>query len=328
MPCIIDSNKVVTTPIIDILYSLQQQLYLTHKNKIDTIDVKHNNARIRCPIHSNGCERTPSCDILLHDKEISTFDGKKIVNAGTVHCFGCGYQAGLVKFVADCLEISFKNSTDWLLGIAEYDILQDIRDIGDINFDKQIISDKYSNLPVITSDDLKKYDYIHQYMFKRRLTPEIIDKFDVGYSPEEDCLTFPVYVDGKCIFVAKRKVKYKMFMLPEIDPKPVYGMDYIDPTKDVYICESIINALTLWSYGLQAIALFGTGSSYQIDMLNKSAIRKFIICLDPDFAGQKGTKRLLNGLKNKIVTYIVYTDTKRDINDLTKSEFLSLAEMF
>ena len=99
MSCIIDNNKIITTPIIDILNNLQQQLYLQHINKIDFIDIKQNNARVRCPIHSNGLERTPSCDILLVDKVTNYLGKKNIVNAGTVHCFGCGYHANIVKFV-------------------------------------------------------------------------------------------------------------------------------------------------------------------------------------------------------------------------------------
>ena len=328
MSCIIDNNKIITTPIIDILNNLQQQLYLQHINKIDFIDIKQNNARVRCPIHSNGLERTPSCDILLVDKVTNYLGKKNIVNAGTVHCFGCGYHANIVKFVADCLEISYRKAIDWLLSFVEYEIAEEVRDV-EFNFDDDKKSNLYSSLPIITVEDLKKYDYIHEYMFKRKLTPDIIEKFEVGYYPEEDCLTFPVYVDGRCLFVAKRKIKYKRFELPEnLNPKPIYALDYIDPNKDVYVCESIINALTLWSYGLQAIALFGTGSDYQIDLLNKTNIRKFILCLDPDIAGKKGTYRLIKGLKNKIVTYKVYKNNTKDINDLSKDEFFSLDEEF
>ena len=115
--------------------------------------------------------------------------------------------------------------------------------------------------------------------------------------------------------------------MPKVEPKPIYALDYIDPTKDVYVCESIINALTLYTFGLQAIALFGTGSEYQINQLNKSSIRRFIICLDGDNAGKHGTKRLINGLTDKIVLYKEMPDGK-DINDLTKEEFFNIQENF
>lgn len=327
MPCIIDGNKVVLTPIREILDNLQQQLYISNIHKLDTVIYKQNNARVTCPVHKGGLENRPSCDILLNDKE--TFDGfdKKIIPAGTAHCFSCGYKASLVKFIANCLSVSYRQATEWLLGFVDYEVYTEPRDIGDFDLDSNKESNNYSQLPIITCDDLKKYDFYHPYMEKRKLTPEIIEKYEVGYYPDEDVLTFPVYVDGKCLFVAKRKVGYKKFIMPIVTPKPIYGLDYIENIDEVYITESIINALTLASYGLQAIALFGTGSNYQIKQLNDLNIRKYIICLDPDDAGINGRKRLMKNLKNKIITYIDFPKGK-DVNDLTKEEFFSLEEKF
>ena len=324
MPCIIDNNKVVNTPIKDIIELLQQQLYINHSSKLKKVEYKQQNIRVTCPMHKGGQENTPSCDILLYDK-INRYTNK-IIPAGTVHCFGCGYSASLEKFIADCLNISYRKATEWLLNLVDYDIYIEPRDIGDFFLNKDI-KNNYSELPIITCDELKKYDFIHPYMFKRKLTDEIIEKFEVGYSPEEDALTFPVYVNGKCLFVAKRKVKRKKFIMPEVDPKPIYGLDYIKDYSEVYVTESIINALTLWSYGLQAIALFGTGSEYQLDLLNNIFVRKLVLCLDGDEAGIKGRDRILKYVKNKIITYIDVPKNK-DINDLTKEEFFNLKENF
>lgn len=326
MPIIVDGNKQINTPVIDILNAIQQQLYVSGINKLNKETVKQNNIVIQCPIHSGGQERTPSCNILLYDK-ISYRNGEKvIIPAGTVRCFACGYKANIVKFIADCLNISYRKATEWLLNFSDYEFVEEVRNV-DIDFFENDVKNNYNELPIITSEDLKKYDYIHEYMFERHLTPEVIEKYEVGYSPEEDCLTFPVYVNGVCLFVAKRKVKYKRFDMPKIEPKPIYGLDYVDISKDVYVCESIINALTLCSYGLNAIALFGTGSAYQIEVLNNSSIRKFVLCLDGDEAGKNGTKKLLGGLKNKIVLYKEMPSGK-DVNDLTKEEFISLPENF
>ena len=326
MPCIIDNNKVVITPIRDIIDMLQQQLYAEHINKLSQVQYKQLNARITCPVHKGGQENTPSCDILLYDKEtINQFGEKVTVPAGTVHCFGCGYNASLVRFIADCLNISYRKATEWLLGFIDYEILEEQRDIGEDIFKEKCIYNNYNELPVITNDVLKEFDYFHPYMHERKLTDDIIEKFEIGYYPKEEVLTFPVYVNGQCLFIAKRKVKYKKFIMPKVEPKPIYGLDYVENEKEVYITESIINALTLWSYGLKAIALFGTGSKYQIDLLNNVNIRKYILCLDGDEAGINGRNRLIKGLNNKIVTYIEVPEDK-DINDLSKEEFFKLEE--
>ena len=320
---IVDGNKLIETPIRDLLNLLQQQLYLSNKDKLSKVDFKYLNARVTCPIHKGGNENKPSCDVLLSDK--TNFDGS-VINAGTVHCFSCGYRASFPKFVADCLDITYRQAIEWLLNVSNYSFVEDIRNIEcDLTLEDNKI-ELYSELPIVTLDELKSYDYIHDYMFKRKLSLDTINKFEVGYDPKTDSLTFPVYVDGKCIFVAKRRVKYKRFDLPEINPKPIYGLDYCKGDS-VIVCEGIIDALTCWSYGKEAIALFGTGSDYQARQLNNIRQRHIVLALDGDDAGRRGAKNISKYLTNKIVTTLDIPKDK-DINDLTKEEFLELNELF
>ena len=314
MPLIVDGNKEIKTPIKDLLEMLRQQLYVSHIDKLNSVEYTQNNARVTCPIHSDGHEKTPSCDILLEDRVKCGV----LIPAGTVFCFGCHYKAGFVRFVADCLNISYRDATEWILNISTYDYVEEERKIIDVdNVEKEV--NNYDTLPIVTLDELKSYDYIHPYMFKRRLTDEIINKFDVGYDPKTQALTFPVWVDGKCLFVARRKVNYKRFDMPEIYPKPIYGLDYLT-TNEVIVCESVLNALTCYVYGKEAVALFGTGSDYQIGLLNKLPQREIILALDNDNAGRAGTKRLIKQLHGKIITYMKVPEGK-DINDLEQHEF-------
>lgn len=315
---LIVDNKIIETPIKTIIDLLRQQLFLLHIDKLDKIEIKQNDIRCTCPIHSGGHERTPSCDILLEDKGDT--------QAGTVHCFGCGYRASIVKFIADCLEISYRKAKEWLLGVVNYSLVENNRDIPELAIESQFLPLKHNNWSEISLDELRQYDYIHPYMFERKLTDEIIEKFEVGYDPKSDAITFPVYVDGICVMVCKRKVKYKRFEMPNINPKPIYGLDYLTDS-DVIVCESVINALTCWTYGKQAVALFGTGSEWQIEQLNKISQRHIILALDGDEAGRKGTERLLKGLTNKLVTVLKLPEGK-DINDLSKEEFDNLEEDF
>lgn len=322
MYTIIDGNKVLETPIETILSALQQQIYASGINKLKHVNIHGRNASITCPIHKDGCENTPSCGILLEAKKTT----KGWVPAGTVSCFTCGYRANITKFVADCLNISHRHAVEWLLSFTNYSFLSDIRDIGDINFE-EVEEDTYKDLPIITSEDLKQYDYIHPYMFQRKLDDWLIDKFEVGYDPITDAITFPVYVNGRCLFVAKRRVKFKRFDMPEIYPKPIYGLDYLTDSE-VYVCESIFNALTCWKYGKQAVALFGLGSDEQIEALNSIPQRKIVLALDGDSYGLKARERIRKRLTNKIVTLLETPTDGRDINDLSFEEFQNLEETF
>lgn len=320
---LIVDNKLIETPIKELLNLLQQQLYLNGINKLNTVNFKCSNAQITCPIHKNGQESKPSCDVLLQDK--TNFDGS-VTQAGTVHCFSCGYKASFPKFVADCLDITYRQAIEWLLNVSTYSFIEDSRDFNCDIVDEDKKTNLYENLPAITLDELKSYDYIHDYMFKRKLSLDVINKFEVGYDPVTDSITFPVYIDGKCIFVAKRRVKYKRFDLPEINPKPIYGLDYCKGDS-IIVCEGVIDALTCWTYGKEAVALFGTGSEYQAKQLNNIRQRHIILALDGDYAGKKGMHNLSKYLTNKIVTKLNIPNG-RDINDLSKEEFLALDEIF
>ena len=75
--------------------------------------------------------------------------------------------------------------------------------------------------------------------------------------------------------------------------------------KEIYICESMIDALTLWSVYKPSVALNGLGTQNQFKQLNELPCRKFILATDNDEAGQKARKRLKEKLKNKIITEII-----------------------
>ena len=89
----------------------------------------------------------------------------------------------------------------------------------------------------------------------------------------------------------------------------------------VIVCESQINALTLWSWGYPAIALIGTGSPHQYEVLKKSGIRNYILCFDGDEAGDKGTNRFKKNMSSDVFISTKLIPRGKDVNNLTKEEF-------
>jgi len=164
-------------------------------------------------------------------------------------------------------------------------------------------------------------------MWRRKLTPDIVQFFDVGFDPETNCITFPVRdIYGNCVFVARRSVDTKWFNYPSGTNKPVYGLFKILQygIKEVWVCESFINCLNCWQYGRPAVALIGTGSEQQYEILKKCGIRKFTLALDGDEAGYKGTQRFIEHLKNYAIIDVAQIPSGKDINDLTQQEFNNL----
>mgnify|MGYP003317035844 CR=1 FL=1 len=123
--------------------------------------------------------------------------------------------------------------------------------------------------------------------------------------------------------ITSRSTVDKRFYIEKDKDKPVYLLNFIkeDNISTVYVCESQINALTLWSYGYPAIALFGTGSSYQYEILNRSPIRNYILCFDGDEAGDKGRARFMKNIRNDVLVSYKKIPFGKDVNDLSKEEF-------
>ncbi|MBO7697135.1 MAG: toprim domain-containing protein [Acholeplasmatales bacterium] len=62
--------------------------------------------------------------------------------------------------------------------------------------------------------------------------------------------------------------------------------------------------------------------------MNKSGIRHFILCLDGDEAGFKGSGRFINNIYDDILVDYIKLPEGKDINDLTLEEFKKLEDKY
>ncbi len=86
----------------------------------------------------------------------------------------------------------------------------------------------------------------------------------------------------------------------------------------------MFDCLSVWEYGKYAVAMNGLGSRAQIEQLESLPIRTVIIATDNDERGQKARERLEKLIKNKFIKVLKYNTYKKDINSMTKEEFLNL----
>jgi len=318
---------------LQVLNELKAQLELNGILRFAEFKVGPRNIQFNCPIHNDGQEREPSCGISTVNKEE--------VPAGTVHCFTCGYTASLEQMISDC----FGKDDDGAFGkewLIKNFLTISIENRKDIILDLERGNNRKTT-SYVSEEELDSYRYYHPYMYKRRLTDEIIEKFDVGYDDHFElkdkfgkvksvlrCLTFPVRdINGNTLFIARRSVDIKFFHYPEGVDKPIYGLyELPKDANEIIVCESVLNTLTCYTYGKPSVALLGLGTEYQYDQLRKLPCRKIITALDPDGAGYRATERLKKALKgNKLVTSYVLPEGK-DVNDLEKEEFENLEELF
>lgn len=319
------NNHVILDDTQDILIELRKQLELNGVKRFAKFIDSGKNIQTNCPFHKEGQERKPSFGINK--------------NTGECHCFGCGWSGTLSEMISNCFgkDDFGAYGNKWLIRNFLSVAVESRPDI-DVDFcrRRKITSEtkKY-----ISEQELDSYRYTHPYMYKRKLTDEIIDLFDIGYDKSTECITFPNRdINGNCLFIARRSVKTKFFNYPQDVEKPVYGLYECNICAktiknwfpdEIIICESMIDALTCWVYGKYAVALNGTGNENQFKTLRNMPNRKFILATDMDEAGLKARERIRQSLDNKLVTeYVWDINIAKDINDMNKEYFESLKEVF
>lgn len=310
MKVTIDSNT-LDIDIHQLMEELQQAL---QGEKLKDIQFKGNNIRVTCPYHSNGKEKHPSCGIYCGE------DNKE-VEPGTFHCFTCGEKGPLYHFIALCFNCNDEEAKKWLLSRYKKSELKQQK----LNLNPIIL--KEGNIKSKNTFDRESYlktlqDW-HPYMEYRKLTKEVCSLFEVKYDPVTEDIVFPVRDEvGNLKLITKRNIHSKRFLIEENIEKPVYLLYFLEKMgiKEAYVCESQINALTLHTHHLPGIALIGTGSKYQMDILNKSSIRVYHLMFDPDSAGEDATRRFIKNIRKDVMVDVIKLPKGKDVNDLSYDE--------
>ena len=345
--------------LIDILIELISQLRANNIPLIQKYKEGPTHIQICCPYHSNGMERRPSAGIRKED--------------GMFHCFACNEVHSLQEVISYCFgyvnDVVGTFGWKWLLknfATIEVEERKDVKlDFRRSERNSRMVRnfcgsntvDSWNNDNLrqnVSEEELDKYRYIHPYMYKRGLTDEIIELFDIGYDASTNCITFPIKdINGNCLFVARRSVKTKWFNYPEGVEKPLYGLyeinqqtlklaskDYKDVNtivrksimyypKEIIVCESMLDALSFWTVGKYAVALNGLGNELQFQQLRELPCRKIILATDMDERGLAARKRIRQNMQNtKIITEYLFPKGRKDANECTKDELMNLEEVF
>lgn len=318
---IIDKH-VIKKDIRAILSKLKAELT---NGKLADIRYTSNQVAVTCPFHNEGRESHPSCFIYIGEDEKIPW--------GTFHCFTCGESGNLVKFIGLCLECNDNYAKGWLkknftervvdyldrsnLDIAEEIDLRKARDVAKKELGK--MADEYV---------LSTLQSWHPYMEQRHISKEIASKFEIKYSPEKECLVFPIRDrNGDIISATTRSIKGKSFNIPKGTEKTIYLLNECleENYNQVVVCEGQIDALVSWSYGVPAIALFGAGTTEnQIEELNLTGILHYILMYDNDDAGRKGAERFKKLIRKDVFVTDILMPKNKDIADCTKEEFLNI----
>ena len=314
-------NIPVLTSIYQIMITLQRELKMNDSlllNKVIAPKNKGADIQFCCPFHKNGMESRPSAGITTVEKHRNGKD----IPIGTFACFTCKKSGDITELISYCFgkEDGGIYGREWILDHFSNFEIENRK-----GFFKSFKEEKENKeITYVKEEELEKYRYYHPYMYKRGLTDEIIELFDIGYDKNfylAPSITFPVRDEkGNIVFIARRAVNTKLFHYPTNVEKPVvylYEMQKLFPNySELFICESIFNALTLIKWNKPAIALLGTGSKNQLELLKTASYRKYTTVFDGDEAGENAYLKFYKALSPYKFINKIQMPKGTDVNDL------------
>ena len=130
------------------------------------------------------------CPFPDHQEKTASFsvsDAKQVY-----HCFGCKKSGNIFRFLQDYNGMNFPEALEFLADKNGIPIPQDTSDNKDqntLNFDKKKLMLKANKLTAEFYQEILKRapsdSPIKQYVQKRKLKPETIEEFQIGFSPTE-----------------------------------------------------------------------------------------------------------------------------------------------
>ena len=303
-------NLVFNTSIKDVLVKINE---ITKGEYIKDIKDGFDNIMITCPFHNNHNESHPSCGIVCDEDRD---------DCGVFHCFTCGASGTLINLICECLGISILDAIEWLKLNFNRTVLVKDEYLPEIDIDSK------RNIKYLNDDYLSQFNRYHEYMFERKLNEDIIKKFKIGCTEDGRYITFPYWDEhNNLICIYKRSTKNKEFVIPKNINKGVYLLNFIikEHITKVIVCEGIFDALVMWVYGFPAVALFGAGTTkYQIELLNKSGIRNFILMYDNDMAGRNGAEKFKKLIRKDVFVTDIIMPKNKDCADCSKEEIINI----
>jgi len=170
---------------------------------------------------------------------------------------------------------------------------------------------------------LDGYRFRHPYLERRGISEAVQRLMGIGYDRARQAVVIPwLNADGSLGNVKYRRGDTKAFWY-ERGGRPiremVYGLNviYARGIKRAAIVEAEIDAMTLMSAGIPAIATGGTGfNEMKRELIVKSPLEEVVVIRDNDAAGRAWRDRVVSGLKDRMeISLGIVRSGNKDINE-------------
>ncbi len=260
------------------------------------------NGKILCPIHT---EDSPSAQI--YDDHY--------------YCFGCGQYISPIRLVMATNDCGFRESIRWIsheAGLPEPSLN------GDSESRYQSIKEISETYNEVFRESLENAEKAITYLESRGFNPEHL-KGKIGYLPHSyklkdkeaarraglisikgnflfaGRLVIPISLHGQIVSLYGRALDddhlpkhiYPASTEPTM-PATLWNIDNCKNKGEIWLCESIIDSLTLAQHGYDAVGLFGTQglTDARVALLKQSKIKKMNLVFDTD-KNQSGQKAVV-----------------------------------
>lgn len=269
----------------------------------------------------------------LYFAECPFCNGTLVFNANEFACYSCGRSGDAADYLAEKNHVS-RTQANWQLSKEDNTELLDVL---------KIATEYFIN---------SRNDIYRKYISERNITPEVADRFQLGwadgkflsyiankgydkisaqrvglikpkgYDAFHNRLMFPIMNrQGQVVGFSGRRVlqkdtgpKYLNSVESKVFQKKecLFGIQNINPREPVYIVEGQMDALSLQSKGINAVAVLGAAvGSGHAHLLRSLGARSIILALDGDEAGIKNALKGIQALKEFDLTVLCnYKDCK------------------
>lgn len=299
----------ISAPVSEIIQTVSGELGLFKDIRYGATDIM-----VTCPFHDGGNENTPSMGIVT--------ENKPGVEAGLSHCFACSWTGDFSKLIEPFIPDTFVNGEEWLAKRFGTDYLP----TRELKFGSRSIPERPQ---YVSPHFLEQFDTYHAYLKNRGISQSVASLFDVRVDAVRGNILFPVKdAEGNILYIAHRNMHEKRFHIPVGVKKGLYGVYELTKgrigSNDLIVCEGVFDAMSATEFGAHSIALLGTGSKEQFELVKQLLPRHIILAFDGDHAGAIATVRAYEHLSgHKMISQLVVPEGK-DLNDLTYEEFHSL----
>lgn len=263
---------------------------------LDIVNVSGEEAMVRCVVHDDS-------------KASMQFN----LRTGLWVCFAC-HEGGSIKRL--CRELGIP-----LMADPE-------PDLDDIYAKIEELSQKPKKgaKDVQPESLLKRYTIPTRYWQDRGFSKKVIESFDLGFDPMNDCVTIPLRNDmGQLLGVIKRylgedvelRYRYPKGFKRSLNLFASWLLEHTD-TDTVVVCEGSLDAIKCWMAGIPAVAVYGSSiSRSQIRLLRQLGVGHVVLFFDNDKAGWAandlcvGRKHKFRKGKGAYVEYDPHYDLRR-----------------